>query len=80
LSQVGGSDDLTRGVSYSDVARRLQHHAETARRFTLEALAIDLANICLEFPGVQKARIRLEKPGAVRFARSVGVEIERQAA
>jgi len=26
---------------------------------------------------VMKVRLRVEKPGAVRFARSVGVEIER---
>ncbi|MCI0521047.1 MAG: dihydroneopterin aldolase [Chloroflexi bacterium] len=80
LKAVGESDDLAQGLSYSTVARRLQQHAETAQRFTLEALATDLANLCLEYPGVRKARIRVEKPGAVRFARSVGVEIERSTA
>ena len=43
----------------------------------MEALAADLARLCLEQAGVQKVRMRVEKPGAVRFARSVGVEIER---
>jgi dihydroneopterin aldolase len=44
---------------------------------TVEALAEDLARICLEEHGVKRALVRVEKPGAVRFTRSVGVEIER---
>ena len=44
---------------------------------TVEALAADLAQLCLEVPRVEKVRVRVEKPGAVRFSRSVGVEIER---
>ena len=36
-----------------------------------------LAQLCLEVARVEKVRIRVEKPGAVRFSRSVGVEIER---
>ena len=46
-------------------------------RRTVEALVNDLALLCLEDPTVQGVRIRVEKPGAVRFSRSVGVEIER---
>jgi len=29
-------------------------------------------------PGVVRVRLRVEKPGALRFARSVGIEIERE--
>jgi dihydroneopterin aldolase len=43
----------------------------------VEALANDLAKLCLEDPSVKKAVVRVEKPGAVRFAKSVGVEVER---
>ena len=52
-------------------------HAESAARFTVEALANDLAKICLAEKNVQRVLVRVEKPGAVRFAKSVGVEIER---
>ena len=44
---------------------------------TVEALANDLAKVCLQEDGVQTVIVRVEKPGAVRFAESVGVEIER---
>jgi FolB domain-containing protein len=77
LHKAGESDDLADCVDYRKVAKKAQSHAENARRFTVEALAADLARLCLEEPGVQKARVRVEKPNAVRFSRSVGVEIER---
>jgi FolB domain-containing protein len=77
LHTAGESDDIQDSVSYRTIAKRAQAHAETAGRLTVEALASDLARICLEEPGVQRVLVRVEKPGAVRFTRSVGVEIER---
>jgi FolB domain-containing protein len=67
-------------VNYRTVTKKIQAHAEESARFTVEALAADLARICLSEPGVLKVKVRVEKPGAVRFARSVGVEIERSRA
>jgi FolB domain-containing protein len=77
LKKAGKTDDITDCVDYRTVAKKVIAHAETAHRLTVEALATDLARICLEVPGVMRVRMRVEKPGAVRFARSVGVEIER---
>ena len=71
------SDDIKDCVNYSTMSKRVQAYAESAQRLTVEALANDLARICLEEQGVQKVVLRVEKPGAVRFSRSVGVEIER---
>ena len=71
------TDDIADCVSYSDLARKVLAHAESAARFTVEALANDLAKICLAEKNVQRVTVRVEKPGAVRFARSVDVEIER---
>jgi FolB domain-containing protein len=75
--RAAASDNLSDCVDYSALAKKVQVHAETAARFTVEALANDLAEICLEQKGVEKAIVRVEKPGAVRFSASVGVEIER---
>lgn len=78
LGKAGKSDNIDDSVNYRTVSKNVQKHAETAERLTVEALATDLAEICLAEPGVLKVRVRVEKPGAVRFARSVGVEIERE--
>ena len=77
LHRVGNSDNIQDSVNYRTVAKKVLAHAETVQRQTVEALAADLARVCLEEPDVQKVRIRVTKPGAVRFSSSVGVEIER---
>ncbi|MBT3391743.1 MAG: dihydroneopterin aldolase [Chloroflexi bacterium] len=76
-SLASQSDDIADCINYRTVAKKVQAHAETAERLTVEALAADLADICLGEPQVEKVIVRVEKPGAVRFAKSVGVEIER---
>lgn len=77
IRKAATSDDIADCVNYRTVTKKLLAHAESAARYTVEALASDIAGLCLEEPGVQKVRVRVEKPGAVRFANSVGIEIER---
>ncbi len=71
------TDDIADCVNYRTLAKQVLQHAQTAGRLTVEALANDISAICLQQPGVRSAIVRVEKPGAVRFAASVGVEIER---
>lgn len=75
--RAGGSDHIGDCVDYSAMSKRILAHAERVGRLTVEALANDLAKICFEDEGVQRVIVRVEKPGAVRFARSVGVEVDR---
>ena len=77
ISKAGASDKLEDTVSYRTIAKRAIAHAEMAKRYTVEALATDIAQFCLEDPRIEKVSVRVEKPGAVRFSKSVGVEIER---
>lgn len=75
--RAGETDSLDECVNYSTMSKKILAHAENVNRLTVEALANDLAKICLEKKGVQRVIVSVEKPGAVRFAESVGVEIER---
>lgn len=77
LRKVGRSDNIADTIDYAKIAQKVREHAEKAGRFTVEALATDLATLCLEEPAVQKVVVRVEKPAAVPDCRSVGVEIER---
>ncbi len=72
--QAAQSDDLADCVDYSLLARRVREFVERVERRTVEALANEVAALCLEFPGV----VRVDKPGAIPEAESVGVEIERE--
>jgi FolB domain-containing protein len=77
LNKAGITDDIEDSINYKTISKEAQKLAENCQRLTVEALAHDIAAYCLETNGVQKVRVRVEKPGAVRFADSVGVEIER---
>ncbi len=78
LHEAGNSDNIEDCVNYKTLAKKVIAHAENAKRYTVEALASDIANICLQEPRVVSVSVRVEKPGALRFAKSVGVEVERR--
>jgi len=71
------TDAISDCVDYSVMAKKIRAHVENAARMTVEALANDLAELCLQEPKVQKVLVRVDKPGAVEEAESVAVEIGR---
>jgi FolB domain-containing protein len=78
ISAAGKSDNVEDSVNYRTIAKKVLAHTETIKRYTVEALAEDIAKLCLDDKKVQSVLVRVEKPGAVRFSRSVGVEILRE--
>jgi len=77
LSQAGQSDNIADSINYRSVVKRVMAQAENAQRFTVEAVAEDIARLCFEYAAVTRAIVRVEKPAAAKFAAAVGVEIER---
>lgn len=71
------TDDIADCVDYEALAEKIKAHTENAARQTVEALANDLAEICLQDQGVERVILRVEKPDALPSAQSVGVEVER---
>jgi len=74
---AGASDDIDDAVNYRTLTKRVIEHVEGSRFYLVEKMAADIAAICLSEPRVKAVTVRVEKPGALRFARSVGVEIYR---
>jgi len=77
VQAAGVSDDISDAVNYRTIAKNVIELVENSQFYLVEKLATEIVAICLQDPGVECARVRVEKPGALRFARSVGVEIER---
>jgi FolB domain-containing protein len=77
LSKAGKSDRFEDTIDYRDLKKRVMALAENSRFYLVEALAEAVASLCLEHPAVAQVQVRVEKPLALRFARSVGVEITR---
>lgn len=78
LSKAGRSDKVEDTVDYRDLKKRIMKMAESSSYRLVEALAEAVADICLDHPAITQVQVRVEKPGALRFARSVGVEIIRE--
>jgi FolB domain-containing protein len=74
---AGKTDNIEDCINYRTVAKKIYSYVESARRHTVEALAGDIADMCLQNEKVESVQVKVEKPGAVRFSRSVGVEIVR---
>lgn len=75
---AGKSDDIADAVNYRTITKRVIRLVEDSQFYLVEKMAAEIAAICLEDPRVERARVSVEKPGALRFARSVGVTIERE--
>jgi D-erythro-7,8-dihydroneopterin triphosphate epimerase len=79
LSKACRSDDFADTIDYRSLKKRIMTAVEASADLLVERLAQRIADLCLDSPGVQRVRVRLDKPGALRFARSVAVEIDRYA-
>jgi FolB domain-containing protein len=78
LSKAGKSDRFEDAVDYRDIKKRIMAVVENSRFYLVEAVAETVAGTCLEHPAVVEVLVRVEKPSALRFARSAGVEIIRR--
>jgi dihydroneopterin aldolase len=77
VRRAAQTDQIEDALDYKSVAKRLIAFVEQSEFGLVETLGERCAEIILnEFP-VQWLRLRLDKPGAVRGSRSVGILIER---
>jgi len=75
---AGASDNVEDTVNYRTVAKAIIAHIEQAAPYLVERLAADLVDLCFATDArIEAVELTLEKPGAVRFARSVGLTIYR---
>ncbi len=76
-SLAAGTDDIDDAVNYRTITKAMIAHIESGEPMLVERLVQELADICLDDARVHKVRISVEKPGALRSARSVGIRITR---
>ena len=77
IRQAANSDSIEDAVDYKTITKRVIEHVEESADFLVEKLVTDLARMVIVDFNVEKVQVRVEKPGALRFAESVGIEIER---
>jgi D-erythro-7,8-dihydroneopterin triphosphate epimerase len=77
-SAAAASDEIADAVNYRTVTKAIIGHIENGEPMLVERLVQEIADICLGADDrVVEAEVTVEKPGALRFARSVGITIKR---
>jgi dihydroneopterin aldolase/D-erythro-7,8-dihydroneopterin triphosphate epimerase len=71
------SDKIEDVVNYRTITKKIIFLVEGSQFFLVEKMALGIAEICFEDGRVERAVVTVEKPGALRFARSVGVTVDR---
>lgn len=77
ISKAAASDDIDDTLDYKALSRRLQEVATAGSFGLVEKLAETLAQVVLKEFGADLVKLTLNKKGALRDARDVGVMIER---
>lgn len=77
ISKAAASDDIKDTLDYKSVAKRIIAFVEESEFQLVETLAEKVAHIILSEFDVPWCRLRLNKQGALRGVKDVGVVIER---
>ncbi len=77
LLAAGRSDTIEDTVDYKALKKDILASVESSQFRLIEALSQSIADICLSRPQVDRVAVTVEKPGALRFARTVSVRIVR---
>ncbi len=78
IRSAAASDQLEDTLNYKAIAKAVISHVENSEYQLVEALAESIANILVAEFKIPWCRVKLNKGGAVRGARAVGVVIERE--
>ncbi len=74
---AAASDDIADSLNYRTLTKAVATLVDGSSFQLIEALAQAIARLAIVEFGARAVRVRVEKPGALRWARSVGVEIVR---
>jgi dihydroneopterin aldolase len=77
IRKAAASDSVDDTLNYKSVAKRIQQFVGDSSFQLVETLAEEIARIVLDEFDVPWVRVRVNKPGAIRGARDVGIQIER---
>jgi dihydroneopterin aldolase/D-erythro-7,8-dihydroneopterin triphosphate epimerase len=73
------TDNIDDAVNYRTITKALIAHIREGKPMLVERLVQELVDICFDMePRIKRVEMTVEKPGALRHARSVGINITRE--
>ena len=76
-SKAGKSDKIDDALDYKKIGKSIVNLVENSSFFLVEKMAEEIALLVLKNKQIKDIKLRVEKPGALRGSKSVGVEILR---
>jgi dihydroneopterin aldolase len=80
IRKAAASDRIDDTLNYKAVAKRVQQFVSESSFQLVETMAERIAGLILDEFGVPWVSVKVNKPGAIRGARDVGVKIRRERA
>ena len=77
ISKAGKSDEINDALDYKKIGKSVVNLVSKSSFFLVEKMAEEIAKLVLKNKNIAELRLRVEKPGALRGSKSVGVEILR---
>lgn len=74
---AAASDNVEESLNYRTFTKAVIDYVEASSHFLVETLAASIARIAVVDFAAERVTVRVEKVGALRFSKSVGVEIDR---
>lgn len=75
IAKASRSDHIEDALDYSTLYKEVVKRVEHSQFYLIERLAYEVAMICLQHPLTLKAKVVLEKIGALQKAESSGIEL-----
>jgi D-erythro-7,8-dihydroneopterin triphosphate epimerase len=76
INPAAMDDYVEQALNYKTITKQVIKHVENGRFLLLEKLVADVRDICSTHRDVQRARVTIDKPHALRFADSVSLTLE----
>lgn len=80
LARATATDSIGETVDYKSISKAVIALVEPSQFFLIETMAERIAALCLSHAGAQRVTVTVSKPGAIRGARDVMVQLTRPAA
>lgn len=78
ISKAAKTDQIRYAMDYKKIAKRTIAYVSKSHFFLIEALIENLADILLREFRLKEITLQVEKPGAIRGAKTVGIRITRK--
>ena len=75
IAKASRSDNLEDALDYSAIYKAVVKRVEHSKFYLIERLAYEVVTICLQHPLTRKAKVVIEKIGALEKAESSGIEL-----